>query len=82
MRFVLGNQNTVLLEASCTGNLRKVQQALDKASALDVNRKGQVSSPASSLAVQVIRVLPLPLLDFACAVRTQRRSYGSAPTVL
>ena len=43
MRFGMGNQTSVLLEASCTGNLRKVQHALEKAtSPSDVNRKGQV----------------------------------------
>ncbi|KAL3140196.1 hypothetical protein ABBQ38_004472 [Trebouxia sp. C0009 RCD-2024] len=41
MWFGLGNQNSVLLEASSTGNLRKVLQAIEKTGAADANRKGQ-----------------------------------------
>lgn len=71
MRFVMGNQNTVLLEASCTGNLRKVQQALDRASASDVNRKGQVKltcilpSGAGHLKVFFATALHLPVLSYS-----------------
>ena len=49
----MGNQNSVLLEASCTGSSRKVQQALEKGSASDVNRKGQVKLTRKLLAVQI-----------------------------
>ena len=49
----MGNQNSVLLEASCTGNLRKVQQGLERASVSDVNRKGQVQPICKLLAVQI-----------------------------
>lgn len=38
----MGNQTSVLLEASSTGNLQKVLQTLDKPGVSDVNRKGQV----------------------------------------
>lgn len=42
MWFGMGNRNSVLLEASSTGNLRKVLQAVEKPGVADVNRKGQV----------------------------------------
>lgn len=68
MRFGMGNQTSVLLEASCTGNLRKVQQALEKATiASDVSRKGQVKltcMPSGS--ADHLRSLPLPLLTCLC----------------
>ena len=60
MWFGLGNQNSVLLEACCTGNLRKVQQALDKLGVSGTNCKGQVK--LHCLALQITLNLPLPLL--------------------
>ena len=67
----MGNQNSVLLEASCTGNLRKVQQALEGAKVSDVNCKGEVTLTCKLLAVQITLLL-LTCLCCGTPVRIRR----------
>lgn len=88
--FKMGNQNSVLLEASCTGNLRKVQQVLETASTSDVNRKGQVKLTCKLLAVQITgfaaAFADLPVLGYPSTYQRHHLrltcSYNSPHTLL